>query len=167
MPVPGTKATMDRSQVRRANADVIEWIEVDDVPYLDAPPLPPRTISEGPDAPVGALDRWPDATMRWYRAVSRMPHAKLWAATDWENVWRVAELHARFSEGWKGHNGSELRISQKVLGMTMDDRRDLRIRYLPAGTEKKRATEQRRKRAAGGGSTDGATVRKLDDYRDL
>lgn len=163
MPVPGTKAKMDRSQVRRTNADVIEWVEVDDKPFLGAPALPPRSIAEGPDAPVGALDRWPDATQRWYRVVSRLPHAKLWGPGEWENVYRVAELHARFSEGWKGHNGSELRISQKVLGLTMDDRRDLRIRYVPPGTEAARAKQQRAK-ATG---TEGAGVARLDDYRDL
>ena len=165
MALAGAKPKTDRSQIRHSVPPEHEWREYEDVPYLDGPPLPPRTISEGPDAPVGALDRWPDATMRWYRSVSRMPHARDWRPGMWETVWRIAELHARFSEGWKGHGGSELRISQKVLGMTDDDLRDLRIRYVPVGTMAKRAKEKRAKASAGGAGS--AAVAKLDDYRDL
>jgi hypothetical protein len=163
MPVPGSKPTMDRSQVRRANADVIEWREYEDTPYTGAPPLPPRQMAEGPDAPVGALDRWPDWTQRWYRTVSRMPHAKDWTPGDWEYVWQTAEAHARFMEGWKGHNGAELRMRQKPLGLTSDDRRDLRIRYVPKGTL---AARRKAERGAATG-TEGAAVARLADYRDL
>lgn len=128
---------------------------------MNAPPLPPRTMAEGPDAPVGALDRWPDATQRWYRAISRMPHAKLWRPAQWEFVFTVAESHARFMEGWKGHGGAELRIREAKLGTTDESLRDLRIRYVPAGTMAKRRREAR---AATG--TDGK-VSKMADYRDL
>lgn len=163
MGAPGTKPTMDRSQVRRTNADVIEWQDFDEVPNLKALNLPPRSIAEGPDAPVGALDRWPDATQRWWRAVSRLPHTVSWDAAMWETAFSVAELHARFVEGWKGHGGAEWRIARKILGTTPDDRRDLRIRYVPRGTMKGREQEQRRKTASGSG----ATVSRLDEYRDL
>jgi hypothetical protein len=46
---------------------------------------------------------------------------------------RAAEAHARFVEGWRGcASGAELRAREKLLGMTRDARRDLRIRYVPA-----------------------------------
>ena len=60
----------------------------------------------------------------------------------------MVETHARFVEG---ANGTELRIREKQLGVTMDARRDLRIRYVEPRPEQTRA----------------AGVTNLDDYRDL
>jgi hypothetical protein len=163
MALSGAKPKTDRSQVRHRIQSEHDWTEIDDVPYLDGPPLPPRSTAEGDDAPVGSLavfGRWPDATLRWYRAVSRMPHACRWRPTMWEFVWQVAELHARFTEGWKGHNGAELRIRESKLGTTPDALRDLRIRYVPPGTAKQRED-------AAGGADLPADVKRLDDYRDL
>lgn len=159
MGLPGTKPTEDRTQVRRRNkpTEGTEWTEVDNVPFLDAPPLPPRDIS-GVD-PIAAglmpVDTWPHSTQRWYRTISSMPHAKLWTPADWEFVFSAAETHARFAEAWRGcATGAELRAKEKLLGVTADARRDLRIRYVKPKDD--RATAELPD-----------NVRKLDDFREL
>jgi len=158
MGLPGTKPVADRSQVRRANKPEpgTEWREVEDVPFLGAPALPARdegsTRADG--RPIGIFaDSWPAATTRWYRAISRMPHAVLWNESEWEFVFSTAETHARFTEGWRGcATGSELRMKEKLLGMTHDARRDLRIRYVPAKTTTTELPDN---------------VTQLDDFRGL
>lgn len=170
MPVTGAKPVMDRSQVRRTNADIHEWREYLNTPNIDAPPLPPRNIAMGDGAPTsGGLGRWPDRTMSWYRAVSRMPHTRDWTREDWEFCWDVAEQHARFHEGWKGYGGSELRLCRRMLGDTWDARRDLRIRYLDAEQWAAKLKNERKRSGAdlAATGTDGAAVKQLDDYRDL
>lgn len=136
MAVAGAKPKEDRTQIRHRvpQAEGTEWREVADVPFASPPPLPARdehsSTSEG--RPIGVFaDAWPKSTERWYRAVSHAPHAILWTPLDWEYVFDTAEAHARFAEGWKGcASGAELRMREKRLGMTHDDRRDLRIRYV-------------------------------------
>jgi hypothetical protein len=154
--VAGAKPKADRTQIRHRNPPAHEWTEVPNVPFLDAPPLPPRdeTSSTADGRPLGvpAL-AWPISTERWWKAVSTMPHAKLWTEADWEYAMATAEAHARFAEGWRGcAAGTELRNREKLLGMTMDARRDLRIRYVDPPT------------ASTGPAAD---VVKLDDYRAL
>jgi hypothetical protein len=137
MALPGTKPVEDRSEVRRRNAAEpgTEWAEVPDVPF-DGPPLGDRPVdsasSEG--RPIGVMaTAWPDATLRWWEAVRTMPHGKLWTRAEWETARGAAETHARFVEGWRGcASGAELRQREKMLGMTRDARRDLRIRYVKA-----------------------------------
>lgn len=172
MALVGAKPVADRSQVRRTNAESQnhQWHEYLNTPNVKAPPLPPRAMLSGDsDAPTGAgLGRWPDRTMSWYRAVSRMPHTRDWSQEDWEFCWDVAEQHARFHEGWKGYGGSELRLCRRMLGDTWDARRDLRIRYLDA---EQWAAKLKAERKASGADlkatgTD-ASVTSLDAFRDL
>jgi len=136
MAVAGAKPKEDRSQIRHRNPPAHEWTEVVDVPFEGAPPLPDRDDPDWADGKPrelsGHANGWPVSTKRWWRVVSRQPHAKLWTAADWEYAAATAETHARFAEGWKGcATGAELRMREKLLGMTMDARRDLRIRYIP------------------------------------
>lgn len=157
MPAPGPAPVADRTQVRRAaaNPDILVWREFDDVPNTKAPPLPPRSMAEPHgDLPGGTRGYWPDATQRWYRAISRLPHTTSWTDAEWQFCWDVAEVHARFTEGWKGHNGAELRLREAMLGNTWDARRGLRIRYVEP---KKKADE----------NAVPADVARLDDYRSL
>lgn len=150
MAVPGTKPKADRTQVRHRNTSAVEWTEVPNVPFEDGPPLPSRhTFRDDGEEITG----WPTPTREWWDALRRMPHAKLWNATDWRYAFDVAEAHARFYEAWRGcAPGTELRNREKALGLTMDARRDLRIRYVdppPASTGPP------------------ADVVQLDDYRAL
>lgn len=151
----GRKPNPDRSQVRHRNP-VSDWTEVDDVPFTRPPKLPDRddpSYADGkPRELFGVSGSWPRSTQRWYEVISRMPHAKLWTKADWQYVFVVAECHARFAEGWKGHTGAELRMREKALGVTAEQRRDLRIRYVDP---KPKATAAQ------------AGVINLDDHRSL
>ena len=138
MGVAGRKPKPDGQAVNR-NKPTHDWTEVPRIPFEDGPDLP-----DGVD--------WPTATRRWWRTVSRMPHAALWDESDWNFAIDTARLHAEF---WTESTrvATELRNREKVLGTTQDFLRDLRIRYVdPAPVEK---------------GEPGAPVTKLDDYRDL
>lgn len=159
MSLAGRKPTEDRSQVRNRMPAVHEWQEFPNVPYATPPKLPPRRVSlDSPERTGVEVDQWtdpqawPSDTKRWYKAISTMPHAVMWTAGDWEQVFATAECHARFYEGWKGYNGSELRQREKLLGTTYDARRDLRIRYVDAIAP---------------APASGGNVTRLDDFRDL
>ena len=136
MPVTGPKPREDREQVRHRNpvAEGAEWLEVVDLPH-DGPKLGARPESPGilSDRPLGMPAGWPDATLEWWEAVRTMPHAARWSRAEWATAMTAAEAHARFVEGWKGcASGAEVRQREKLLGMTADARRDLRIRYVKA-----------------------------------
>lgn len=121
-------------QRRNRHAPVHDWTEVEDVPYHGPAPMLParyRTI-EDDDANHSVRLKWPARTQRWWAVISAMPHCVLWTDADWQDALDCAEVHARFVEG---ANGTELRIRSKRLGITLDDRRDLRIRYVPARAE--------------------------------
>jgi hypothetical protein len=155
MPAPGAKPKEDRSQVV-GRQRVHEFTEIPNVPFEDAPPLRKRALGGVSVMAVGAANSedWPPATLEWWNDVSRMPHAKLWTPSDWRYVMDTAEVHARTMEGWKGYAGGELRQREKLLGMTMDARRDLRIKYVPPPTEDPSGDHD-------------ADVLRLADYRDL
>jgi hypothetical protein len=146
MPVAGRKSKPPEER-RNRHAPTHEWTEVPDVPFVGGPPLPPRWMLDKSEG-VKVRTEWPARTKNWWRAVSAMPHCVLWSETDWAFALDVAETHARFIEGT---SGAELRIREKILGTTMDARRDLRIRYVKPREEP--ATV--------------AGVTNLDDYRDL
>lgn len=153
----GAKPKADRTQVRHRVPPVHEWTDVPNVPFTGAPPLPPRDSADYIDGKprhlIGESQGWPVSTLRWWKAISTAPHAKLWTSTDWEYVIDTAEAHARFAEGWRGcAAGTELRNREKMLGMTMDQRRDLRIRYVDPPPEQDALP---------------ANVAVLDNFRDL
>lgn len=130
---------------------VHEWSEVVNAPYAGTVPvrLPTKTVRL---LPFGGTEDLPvhPMTKAWWKAISRMPHCVLWTESDWHFALATALVADRFHYG---HNSSatELGRREKVLGTTVDARRDLRIRYVdpPAAP------------------SDGATVTRLDDYRDL
>lgn len=157
MAVAGAKPKEDRSQVRHRVPPVHEWTEVEDVPFTDAPPLRDRATGGISVLEVGAANSpdWPQATLDWWRDISRMPHCALWTAAEWRYAMDTAEVHARTMEAWKGYTGAELRQREKLLGMLPDYRRDLRIRYVKPGSK----IDDQQATPAG--------VARLDDYRDL
>ncbi len=138
MPVTGRKPKPP-GQSRTRVKPVHEWTEVPDVPYRGAPGLP-RPKSD-----------WPAPTCRWWAAVSTMPHCVLWTASDWQFALDSALVAARF-HGGSTAAATELRNREKVLGTTVDFRRDLRIRYVPP-VDETLVTDDR--------------VARLNDYRDL
>src|SRR5678809_453378 len=146
MAVAGRKSKPEEERRHRV-PPVHDWTEVECVPYEgEVPPLPQRWALD--EEGLYSRRRWPARTRQWWAVISRMPHCVLWTEADWQYALDVVEVHARFVEG---ANGTELRIREKQLGVTMDARRDLRIRYVDPRPEQTRT----------------AGVTNLDDYRDL
>lgn len=157
MGLPGVKPRADRTQVLNRNP-VAEWTEVEDFPHEGGPDLPPRTrAGEAAWADAGLVpsEDWPPATRSWWNVIRRMPHACLWSDADWQFAQDTAEVHARFAEGWKGANGSELRQREKLMGVYRDARRDLRIRYVEPKNKQRQPGEE------------DENVVALDAFRDL
>ena len=117
MPVAGRKPKPD-GQKRNRVKPVHDWDEVIDVPF------------EGRRLSFRARKR----TAEWWAGVSTMPHCVLWSESDWQFALDTALLHAEFDRG-EVKLAAELRMREKVMGTTVDFRRDLRIRYVSAGAE--------------------------------
>ena len=141
MPIRGSKPSEQPS--RRRNKPTHEWVEVSDTPFQGGPSLP-RTRAGQPS--------WPAATKRWWKAIRRMPHCILWADSDWSFALDTAILSAHFHRG-DIKVAAELRQRERIIGTTVDSRRDLRIRYVPEAQEEVRtgvtAIEEYRKRLQG------------------
>ena len=138
MTLPGSKPN-EGQPVRHRVKPRHEWIEVEDRPFEDGPPLPRRQ-------PTGFA--WPAATKRWWQVVSRMPHCALWGEADWQFALDTAFVAAAFHMG-DLKLAVELRQREKVLGTTLDARRDLRIRYVETAGER-----------------EGPSIAAIEDYRE-
>ena len=143
MPARGAKPKPQGHAVTRHKA--LDWTEVPDVPFTGGPALRPSRRNGKP---------WPEGCKRKWDAWRTMPHAALWAPSDWEFAVDSIEIAAAFMGGFDQEPdprfAAELRNREKVLGTTADYRRDIRVRYIdppPPGTP----TE----------------VAVLDDYRKL
>lgn len=125
-------------QRRNRSQPTHDWIDVLDVPY------------EGPTPSIG---RAPQRTKDWWLVVSRLPHAVLWAPSDWQFAVDTALVHALWVRTGKSSLAVELRQREKKLGMTWEDRRDLRIRYVAGVAEdegpKPVSLEERRRELEG------------------
>lgn len=137
MPVAGRKPKPE-GQKRNRHAPTHDWTEVPNVPFEGGPDLPDREAG------------WPAMTLRWWKVVRSMPHAVLWTESDWGFAFDTALVAAKLHAG-DVRVATELRNREKVLGTTVDFRRDLRIRYVDQVEET---------------SEGDAGVTKLDDYRD-
>ena len=117
MPVRGTK-TKPAGQAQNRTKPVHVWLEVPDLPFDgEVPELPDR---EG---------GWSARALRKWAAWSSMPHCRLWSMTDWDFAIDALEVAERFYAGDRAA-ATELRNREKLLGTTLDFRRDLRIRYV-------------------------------------
>jgi len=125
MPVTGRKPKPEGRKRNRVQP-TYEWREVPDVPFEGGPPLPPRRPGGKP---------WPAFTKDWWADVSRMPHCVLWTETDWRFALETAVLAAQFHATCDLKAEAGLFRRERVLGMTVDARRDLRIRYVPVEAE--------------------------------
>lgn len=140
MPVSGRKPKPE-GQKRNRVKPVHDWTEVVDVPFTGAPRLPKAR----PDG-----RSWPKWTRDWWAAVSTMPHCRIWSAGDWRFAIETAAVVAEMHEG-NPRLAGEVRNREKVLGTTVDFRRDLRIRYVPELAEEPGPT---------------GNVTEIDGYRD-
>ena len=137
MPARGGKPKSDAER-RRRNPPVLEWQEVSDLEFTGGPELPERG--------------WHADTLDWWDVVSTMPHCVLWKRSDWKFAMDTARVAAKFHSG-DMNAAVELRQREKLLGMTLDARRDLRIRYVEPTAEAQpqsiRAIEDYRQRLSG------------------
>jgi hypothetical protein len=140
MPATGRKPKPEGQAVNR-HRPTHEWNDVIDVPFEDGPKLPSRQ-------PTGPA--WPARTKRWWSIISAMPHCRLWTASDWEFALDTAQVAAEMHSG-NVRVATELRNRERVLGTTVDYRRDLRIRYVPPTVEQE--------------LDEPASVSRLDDFR--
>ena len=138
MPVAGRKPKPEGLK-RNRHAPTHEWVEVPKVRFVGRK-LPARMPDGRP---------WPSWTKKWWAAVSSMPHCVLWDDEDWQFGFDTAVVAAKFHEG-DVKAATELRGREKILGTTLDFRRDLRIRYVDPAVE----LEEK------------AGVTNLDSYRD-
>lgn len=118
----------DRPTVTR-HKPTVDWTEVENVPYTgERPELPTHRMVMNPK---GELQEWPieQRTHDWWAAVTSMPHCVLWSKSDWQFALDTAMVHADAAHG-KTTAMAELRMREKIMGTTVDARRDLRIRYV-------------------------------------
>jgi hypothetical protein len=115
-------APKPEGQRRRANAPTFEWNEFPDTPFTGAPDL--GRMAEGSE--------WPDFVQTWWATISTMPHCAMWEASDWSFARLTAPLVLACMTG-SSSAASELRQRERVMGVTVDGRMYLRIRYVPAG----------------------------------
>ena len=148
MAVPGRKPAA-AAQKRNRNTPQADWVEVVNVPYSGAcPDLPgSRTIVTRDGQETVGLQ---EMTQAWWDVVSTMPHCVLWEPSDWMFALATATVADAAFCGVASAM-TELRNREKVLGTTVEFRRDLRIRYIESEPDVVLSAE----------------VTKLDDYRDL
>lgn len=120
MPIGGRKPKPPGEAVNR-NKPVFDWTEVEDTPYEDGPKLYGKRANG---------ENWPDRVRDRWQVWRRMPHARLWTDADWEFILDTLEVYARFCETGEVKYATEMRSREKIIGTTIDSRRDLRIRYI-------------------------------------
>ena len=147
MAVRGTKPK-PAALSRNRNTPQADWVEVPNVPYAgDRPELQESRTVVTRDGQV-QVDLQP-LTLRWWDTVSRMTHCSLWTDSDWMFALTTATVADAAFCGIASA-ATELRNREKVMGTTVEYRRDLRIRYVDQAVIEKPAE-----------------VANIADYRDL
>jgi len=123
----------DRPTVTR-HKPAVDWTEVANVPYTGERPVLPEVREIMTKAGDLSVHPMPEQTVTWWESVTTMPHCALWSPSDWAFCLDTALIHAQAVTGVVSAM-SELRQREKILGTTLDARRDLRIRYVDAETE--------------------------------
>ena len=147
MAVAGRKPAAS-GQTRHRVKPSADWVEVQNVPYAgDVPELPEqRTVLTRDGQESVALQ---PMTRRWWESVTRMPHCVLWTESDWMFALSTATVADAAFCGIASA-ATELRNREKVMGTTVEYRRDLRIKYVDVPVKEKPAE-----------------VANIADYRDL
>lgn len=157
MPVRGTKPK-DDDRKRFRGGLTHDWTDVPDQPFAGKVPvrLPSkREISTAKGVVEVSLTPF---AREWWATVRAMPHCVLWRKSDWLFALATA-LIADLSARGVTSAGAELRQRERVLGMTLDARRDLRIRYVDPAESKPSGGGSRRRPAKS------STVTSIADRR--
>lgn len=113
----GARAVEDRSKVVNRVTPKHSWTYVPNVPFI-----------EGRKRELDPSIRWPKLTVKWWNMLREMPHASLWSESDWQFAEETALVHKGFVIA--GDKPSELRIRERLLGVTLEARNSLMIRYV-------------------------------------
>lgn len=141
---PAGRKPNEGAPVRHKVRPVHQWFDVPDVPFEGDVPALPKTQPGQPS--------WPTATKHWWESISRMPHCILWHDSDWQFALDTALVAAAFHRGDEKSAATELRRREKVMGTTLEARRNLRIRYVEVQDESQAgvtAIEEYRERLRG------------------
>ncbi|MCZ1009916.1 hypothetical protein O1L68_27615 [Streptomyces lydicus] len=119
---------------RNRVAAVHEWTTVADERYEGPrPELPESRRVEWTDRELGRCSEMQplqQLTRVWWERITGMPHCVLWDDGDWQFAITTAMVADAVFAGDVRLAG-ELRQRERVIGTTLDARRDLRIRYVP------------------------------------
>jgi hypothetical protein len=128
MPVAGRKPK--DGPKRNTMPAAHDWVEVVDAPFVGRKPvvLPPKRRLFDSAGKVHAT-AWEPMTRTWWRTISSMPHCRLWSKADWQFAMATVVIADNAFRGSTAAAG-ELRQREKIMGTTLDARRDLRIRYV-------------------------------------
>ena len=120
---PSDRPTVTRHKPR------VDWVEVPNVPFSGVVPELPEVREVMNKAGDVAVYPMPEQTKTWWASVSSMPHCVLWSPSDWSFCLDTALVHAQAVTGVISAM-AEVRMREKIIGTTVDARRDLRIRYV-------------------------------------
>ena len=132
MAVPGRQPN---EKSLNKGAPRLDWTEVEDVAYAGPKPELPatRTVITRAGQEEVVLQQM---THDWWAVVSSMPHCRLWRESDWMFALHTAVHTADAAFCGVASAASELRQREDgYLGTTVESRRKLRIRYVPAVLE--------------------------------
>lgn len=133
MPAPGKKPN-EGQPTKYAPRAAVDWIEVPDVPYTG--PKPEIPVSRQVMTPRGESETHPISalTVQWWNVISSMPQCAIWSPADWQFAVDTVLVHAEAMNG-RSNAMAELRQRERIMGTTIDARRDIRIRYVPVQDE--------------------------------
>lgn len=128
MPVSGRKPK--EGAKRNRVKPVHDWTEILDLPFDGPVPvkLPAKRVLSSSEGPYEVTVH--PMTRQWWKTLAAMPHAVLWTESDWMFALQTALVADDLHHG-RTTAATELRQREKILGTTVDARRDLRIRYVP------------------------------------
>jgi hypothetical protein len=126
--MPAGRKPNEGTPIRHGVKPAHEWVVVDDVPYTGPKPKIPTFHYQANRKGELVEFPMPKTTKAWWNAVSTMPHCVLWSTSDWQFALDTLNVHAQAMTGKTGAM-AELRMREKIMGTTLDSRRDLRIKY--------------------------------------
>ncbi len=137
------------------HSPTLDWTEVVDEPYE-----PGRTR----ELPKLGRRKWNDLVVAWWAQVRIMPHCSLWTETDWIFAQETGMMKHEYlaDDRRKTTEATEIRRREDMMGVTLEARRKLRIRYVSRDEK----SQQRQVVApAGAGPAGGTNVVPIGDRR--
>jgi hypothetical protein len=137
--------------------NALSWTEVPDVPFTGGPDLPP----------LGRNKKWHPLVVKWWAIVTAMPHCTLWRDEDWQDLLELAydkDFYWKCGDKRTTSQSTEIRRKSDGLGIGLQARQKLRIKYVKPVAEDQQAAA-RAAAAAAAAAAGGAKVTSLADRR--